>query len=160
MLLASVIGISVFADDEPADAIENDPVGVASDSPFVAPEVGDGAVQSEENGNVAVFGSGYANMPEDASLGERFSYGIKVVGIGMSVVFMVLLILMAILYIFKLVAVSKKPAKPEPAVKPAAPAAKAEDDEETVVAIATAAIAASRGESDCGFKVLSITKIQ
>ena len=33
-------------------------------------------------------------------------------------------------------------------------------DEETAVAVATAAIAAARGEEKCAFNVISITKIQ
>lgn len=47
---------------------------------------------------------------------------------------------------------------PSSASAPAAAPASA--DEATIVAVATAAIAASRGASACAFKVISITKIQ
>jgi len=46
-----------------------------------------------------------------------------------------------------------------PAAQPASSGASAED-EATIVAIATSAIAASRGASACAFKVISVTKIQ
>jgi hypothetical protein len=67
--------------------------------------------------------------------------------------------------VFKLFATSgEKKAAPAPAAATApaaAPAAaSAADDEQTIVAIATAAIAAERGDSECAFKVISVTKIQ
>lgn len=56
------------------------------------------------------------------------------------------------------------PSAPQAAVTASVPcsakaAPAASDDEATTVAIATAAIAASRGASACAFKVLSVTKI-
>lgn len=120
--------------------------------------------ETTEQGEATEFKSGYPALPDDATMGERLMYGLQVAGIGMTVVFLVLIIIMAILYVFKLVATSgaKKPAK-APAAAPVASApaaASASDDEATVVAIATAAIAASRGASECAFKVISVTKIQ
>ena len=108
--------------------------------------------------------SNYPKLPENASFGERVSYGLKVVGIGMGIVFLVLIILMAVLYVFKLVATSKTKKEKQDAVKaPEDPGQAAigtgENEEETIVAIATAAIAASRGESDCAFRVISVTKL-
>lgn len=121
------------------------------------------AETSVEQGNADTFKSGYPKLSEDADLGERFMYGLQVAGIGMVVVFLVLILIMAILYVFKLVATSgaKKPAAaPAAPSAPAPAAAPASDDEATVVAVATAAIAASRGASNCAFKVISVTKIQ
>lgn len=125
--------------------------------------------QTEESGTASGelkdFNSGFANISPDAPIGERLMYGFQVAGIGMAVVFLVLVLIMAILYVFKLFATSgaKKPAeapKAAPAPAPAAPVAPATDDEQLIVAIATAAIAAERSESACAFKVLSITKLQ
>ena len=105
------------------------------------------------------------DISEGSSLAERASVGIQVVAIGMGVVFGVLILLIGILQLFKMFA-NKKPAQPEvkapavaPAPAPAAPVAAPASEEEAVVAIATSAIAAYRGESECAFKVLSIKKI-
>ena len=124
---------------------------------------------AEENGTASgeldKFASGFHNIDADAPITEKLMYGLEVAGIGMMVVFLVLILIMAILYVFKLFATSgEKKAAPAPAVAPApaaAPAAaSAADDEQTIVAIATAAIAAERGDSECAFKVISVTKIQ
>lgn len=165
VLLVSVSAVAVLADSEEGPPAED------------VTEVSQGTeVEGESSGTyVSVFASGYENLPEDASMMERLMYGLQVAGIGILVVFLVLIIIMAILYIFKLVAVSKSkkaapavsaPAAAAPAAtapKAAAPAAAPSasgSEEETIVAIATAAIAASRGASDCAFKVISVTKIQ
>ena len=107
--------------------------------------------------------SGFENISENAGLGERLLYGLKICVIGMLVVFAVLAVLCLILYLFKVYynVITKKAAskKTADAANIPAPAASAESDEETVVAVATAAIAASRNESDAAFKVISITKI-
>ena len=103
-----------------------------------------------------------ADITSESSLGERALTGLQVMLIGMGVVFGVLLLLMGILYIFKLFAVkSAKKQSVEPAVSSQAAALSQTpaSDEETVVAAATAAIAAARGESDCAFNVISIRKI-
>ncbi|MBE6691749.1 MAG: hypothetical protein E7586_00245 [Ruminococcaceae bacterium] len=108
------------------------------------------------------------NINEGSSIGERAAVGIQVVAIGMGVVFGVLILLIGILQIFKLFANKKSAtteiktpaAAPAPAPVSAAPvAAVPASEEEAIVAIATSAIAAYRGESDCAFKVLSIKKI-
>lgn len=107
------------------------------------------------------------NLNESSSLAERAGVGLQVVLIGMGVVFAVLLLLIGILQVFKLFAV-KKPEKSESPVSAATPtpvvasapvAAASASEEEKIVAIATAAIAASRGESECAFNVISIKKI-
>ena len=124
-----------------------------------------GAETSVEQGDAETFKSGYPKLPADADLGTRLMYGVQVACIGMVVVFLVLILIMAILYVFKLVATSgaKKSGKKDVAAPvasaPAAPAQGA-SDEATIVAVATAAIAASRGSSNCAFKVISVTKIQ
>ena len=104
--------------------------------------------------------SGIENLAADASFGEKLAYALKYAAIGLMTVFMVLIIIMAVLYLFKLFSVfgSKKKATATPA--PKAAEAPAGDSEEELVAVATAAIAAYRGESDCAFKVISINKIQ
>jgi len=109
------------------------------------------------------------NLTETSTYAERASVGLQVVVIGMGVVFSVLVLLIAILQLFKLFAKKStdEPAKNEPAVVSVpAPApvvapvsAQPASEEELVVAIATAAIAAARGESECNFNVISIKKI-
>lgn len=150
VLLVSVSSLAVLADGEegPPTAAESDAAG----------------------GYVSAFPSGYPNVPQNATYGERLMYGLQVAGIGLLVVFLVLVIIMAILYIFKLVALSKTKTTPKAAPEvskavtaapKAAPVSAASgSEEETIVAIATAAIAASRGASECAFKVISVTKIQ
>ena len=112
------------------------------------------------------------NITSDSPIIDRAIVGVQVVGIGMGVVFGVLILLIGILQVFKLFG-NKKPAEekaatpvavaPAPVAAPApvsAPVASAPaSEEEQIVAIATAAIAASRGESDCAFNVISIKKI-
>lgn len=105
------------------------------------------------------------NLTENSTFSERAIVGAQVVAIGMGVVFGVLIILIAILQVFKLFGV-KKPSKstaPEanasvPVSAPAVSAAPASEDGE-VVAVVSAAIAASRGESECNFNIISIKKI-
>lgn len=111
------------------------------------------------------------NLTSDSPIADRATVGLQVVGIGMGVVFGVLILLIGILQIFKLFAV-KKPAEnkaqpveaaptpvPVASVAPVASATAPVSEEEQIVAIATAAIAASRGESECAFNVISIKKI-
>jgi len=106
-------------------------------------------------------------MTSDVDMGTKIAFGLEKVAIGMGVVFGVLLILIGILQLFKLFAV-KKPAeqtKEKPAsvaTAPAAPAPSANvpsSEEETIVAVASAAIAATRGESESAFNIISIKKI-
>lgn len=108
------------------------------------------------------------NITSDSSISERAAVGLQVVAIGMGVVFGVLIILIAILQLFKLFAV-KKPVDstsasdsvsvPPVASAPASASSVPASEEEQLVAIATAAIAAYRGESECSFNVISIKKI-
>lgn len=106
------------------------------------------------------------NLTENSTYGERAVVGLQVVAIGMGVVFGVLILLIGILQIFKLFSGVKTPAAKETKVKnevsqPAtAPANTASvDDEQKMVAIATAAIAASRGKNDVDFRVLSFAPV-
>ena len=108
-----------------------------------------------------------ADITPDTPIGEKVTFGLQVVGIGMGVVFGVLLILIGILQLFKLFAV-KKPAEQKetekvsvaPTSVATVPVANAPaSEEETVIAVASAAIAAARGESECAFNIISIKKI-
>ena len=107
------------------------------------------------------FSSGYPNLAENASFAEKLIYGLKVCLIGMLIVFAVLAILCAVLYCFKIYyKLSQKKKQPAAEIaKPAVSAPGAADDEELTVAIATAAIAAMRNESDAAFRIISIQKI-
>ncbi len=104
--------------------------------------------------------SGFENLAEDATFTDRLLYGLRVCAIGMLIVFAVLLILCGVLYLFKLYYKLSQKKKAQPVVQPAAPAANTgADDEELTVAIATAAIAAARNDSDAAFRIVSIKKI-
>lgn len=104
----------------------------------------------------------------EGTLMERLAHGGKVTLVGMLVVFGVLIVLMIVLYAFQGIfgrksAKKATPAKesvpaPAPVSAPVAASA-ATNNEEEVVAVATAAIAAARGESECAFNVVSITQI-
>lgn len=120
--------------------------------------------------NQMIAGQAFATFDETTTLGEKALVGLQVVAIGMGVVFGVLILLIGILQIFKLFAVKKpkeapQQAAPAPAAAPApvtAPPVTVSanaSDEAQIVAIATAAIAAARGESECAFNVISIKKI-
>lgn len=106
---------------------------------------------------------------------ERLIHGGQVTLIGMIIVFAVLIVLMIILYIFPIIFGRKTVKATEASVEKtvSAPAqvnksvpvnvhevVSAPSAQETeLVAVATAAIAAARGESDCAFNVISITPI-
>lgn len=94
------------------------------------------------------------------SLGEKLLFGLQVAAIGLLMVFAVLILLWAIIALMAKIfgSVSKK-AEPKAAPAPVV-VSSSEADESEVVAVATAAIAASRGESNCAFKVVSIQKIE
>lgn len=116
--------------------------------------------------------SGYSMMPENASLADRLLYGLKVAVIGIAVVFIVLILLWFILAVFRKISErsikegSGKAPEENQVVSPqaagVAPTASATDepDEETVVILATAAIAAMRNSKDAAFKVISVKKLQ
>ena len=112
---------------------------------------------------VETFSSGMENLNPNAPFSEKLLYGLKIALIGIVVVFLILAIIWAVLFVFNLIFKNKSAAKraeretaPAPVQKPVSGAL----DEETVVAVATAAIAAARGEEKCAFNVISITKIQ
>lgn len=161
--LLTVTGLVAFAEGDTDISTPAEDVSAEISAPESEEEVSDPT--TEENGSsteVKDF-KNYPNLDPNASLGEKFMYGLQVAGIGMAVVFLVLIVLMLILYVFKLFATAgaKKPAEaPKAAPAAAAAPAPAADDEQTIVAVATAAIAAERGESQCAFKVISITKLQ
>lgn len=162
--LLTVTGLVAFAEGDTDISTPAEDVSAEISAPESEEEVS--APTTEENGSsteVKDF-KNYPNLDPNAPLGEKFMYGLQVAGIGMAVVFLVLIVLMLILYVFKLFATAgaKKPAEASKAAPaaPVAPAAPAADDEQTIVAVATAAIAAERGESQCAFKVISITKLQ
>lgn len=108
----------------------------------------------------------------EGTLVERLIHGGQVTLVGMIVVFAVLVILMIILYLFPLIfsrqsakKTSEKPVEKTvsaPAHAPVATLVSASEvmgEEVELVAVATAAIAAYRGASDCAFNVISITRI-
>ena len=112
---------------------------------------------------VETFSSGMENLNPNAPFSEKLLYGLKIALIGIVVVFLILAIIRAVLVVFNLIFKNKSAAKPAERETAPAPVQKPVSgalDEETVVAVATAAIAAARGEEKCAFNVISITKIQ
>ena len=112
---------------------------------------------------VETFSSGMENLNPNAPFSEKLLYGLKIALIGIVVVFLILAIIRAVLFVFNLIFKNKSAAKPAERETAPAPVQKPVSgalDEETVVAVATAAIAAARGEEKCAFNVISITKIQ
>jgi len=82
---------------------------------------------------------------------------------GFLIVFFILIILMVVIYLFKFLFGKKEKKAENIATAAEAPVNQTAQlkglSEKKVVAIATAAIAASRGSSDCAFNVISIQKI-
>lgn len=112
---------------------------------------------------VETFSSGMENLNPNAPFSEKLFYGLKIALIGIVVVFLILAIIWAVLFVFNLIFKNKSAAKPAERETAPAPVQKPVSgtlDEETAVAVATAAIAAARGEEKCAFNVISITKIQ
>ena len=112
---------------------------------------------------VETFSSGMENLNPNAPFSEKLLYGLKIALIGIVVVFLILAIIWAVLFVFNLIFKNKSAAKPAERETAPAPVQKPVSgalDEETVVAVATAAIAAARGEEKCAFNVITITKIQ
>ena len=112
-------------------------------------------------------GSGFKDLPADASFLDRLLYGLEITAIGIAVVFLVLIILWVLLIAFKYIAKTDKKQK---TVAPKEEKADlttvkndfppAEDEEEKIVVLATAAIAASRSSKDAAFKVIYVKKLQ
>ena len=99
------------------------------------------------------------------SLGEAVATGLETTVIGLAIVFVVLIILMLVLVAMKYIFGEKEPAKNKPVqpVKPQAPAKteKTESDmsEEELVAVLTAAVAASLNTSTYNLKIKSYRRI-
>lgn len=100
-------------------------------------------------------------------LGEALSTGLSVTGVGISIVFGVLLILMIVLCLFKVI-FYKDPAKtvkktvqetPAPAAPTPAAAPKDEMNEEELIAVLTAAVAASLNTSTYKLQIKSYRRI-
>lgn len=94
---------------------------------------------------------------------ENITQGAVVAVIGICTVFTVLAILWGVLELMRVIftAKSKKTAKPAPAaatVAPVAPSAPAEDDSE-LIAVLTAAIAASLNQSTYNLKIKSYRRV-
>lgn len=101
-------------------------------------------------------------------IGEAMSEGLKVTGLGLTIVFAVLVILMIVLYLFKVIfykdpSKQAKPADSAPAEAPAPvqTAAPEEDgmDEEELIAVLTAAVAASLNTSTYNLKIKSYRRV-
>ena len=99
-------------------------------------------------------------------LGEALSEGLKVTGVGLSIVFGVLIILMIVLMLFKVIFYKdpSKKAAPAPAPAPAAPApvqtaAKDDMDEDELIAVLTAAVAASLNTSTYKLQIKSYRRV-
>ena len=121
------------------------------------------AASAADSSWVETFSSGMENLNPNAPFSEKLLYGLKIALIGIVVVFLILAIIWAVLFVFNLIFKNKSAAKPAERETAPAPVQKPVSgalDEETVVAVATAAIAAARGEEKCAFNVISITKIQ
>ena len=140
-----------------------------------------GAISSEEEKSVAEaesstdsqYKSGYEKLPEDATMLDRLAYGGKVALIGMTTVFMVLVIIWALCALMGKVFgnVGKKEEKkasdsPAPQRDAAIPQSQASSPRQAVPAaavdysqiavIASASIAAYRGEDTVKFNISSI----
>lgn len=101
-------------------------------------------------------------------IGEAMSEGLKVTGLGLTIVFAVLVILMIVLYLFKVIfykdpSKQAKPADSAPAETPAPvqTAVPEEDgvDEEELIAVLTAAVAASLNTSTYNLKIKSYRRV-
>ncbi|MGN0162599.1 MAG: OadG family protein [Candidatus Ornithomonoglobus sp.] len=102
---------------------------------------------------------------QGVTLSQAFSMGGETVVIGLSIVFGVLLILMCVLYIFGLI-FNRKPKKTEASAPATAAepvieetAAEETEDEEELIAILTAAVAASLNTSTYNLQIKSYRRI-
>lgn len=112
--------------------------------------------------------SGFENIPENATMMDRLAYGGKITLIGMTTVFMVLVLIWALCALMGKVFgnVGKEEKKSAPPVSPApqqpvAPAVKQPEpvacvDYSKIAVVASAAIAAYRGEDTVNFNISSI----
>ncbi len=159
------IEISGIRNDEETEILLLQTAGDAS----IAEESNSEATESETTSEyMAVFPSGFENLPENATLLERLAYGGKVALIGMATVFLVLVIIWVLCALLgKIFGGAGKSSKPEDqpikapenrqsepvsANVPAAPSV----DNTMVAVVASAAIAAYRGEDTVNFNITSI----
>ncbi|MDO5397095.1 MAG: OadG family protein [bacterium] len=103
---------------------------------------------------------------QGVTLSEALSEGLKVTGVGLAIVFGVLVILMCVLCLFKVIfykdpSKQAKPAAAAPVPAAPAPAAKAEEDvnEDELIAVLTAAVAASLNTSTYNLQIKSYRRI-
>ncbi len=103
-----------------------------------------------------------APTQKDASFGERLSYGAEMLVVGIGIVFAVLILLWLSLELFNLI--SQRMNGKETAVPVAAPAPKAKveevkaPDDLELIAVLTAAIAASEAAPAARFRVVSFKR--
>ena len=103
---------------------------------------------------------------QGVTLDEALSTGLMVTGVGLSIVFGVLVLLMLVLVMFKVIFYrdpakqSKKAAAPAPVVA-AAPAVKEDEDmdESELIAVLTAAVAASLNTSTYNLQIKSYRRV-
>ena len=100
---------------------------------------------------------------QNVQLGEAMSQGLQVTGLGLLIVFSVLVILMIVLYLFKVI-FYRDPAKtakkaPVQEVAPVAEAVKDDVDEEELIAVLTAAVAASLNTSTYNLQIKSYRRV-
>ncbi len=154
---------------------ENAEVILLGESTSAAGEItsaSDESVESNESNTtseyMSVFPSGYENLPEDANLIERLAYGGKITLIGMATVFLVLILIWALCALMgkifggvgKNTKKEQKPSnsdvpQPSSTITEGAPAVSSVDYS-TVSVVASAAIAAYRGEDTVNFNISSI----
>ncbi len=99
---------------------------------------------------------------KNLSFGEILSYGGSMLVVGLGVVFAVLALLWVLLEIFGRVAgkmtATEKPQKPAAVATPAAPLTAKPADDLELIAVLTAAIAASESQSPARFRVVSFKR--
>lgn len=97
---------------------------------------------------------------EGITLSQAFSTGGETAVIGLSIVFSVLIILMIVLYLFRLIFYKKPKQTAAPAAEPAPiQTAETEDDEEELIAVLTAAVAASLNTSTYNLRIKSYKRV-
>ena len=103
-----------------------------------------------------------APTQKDASLGERLSYGAEMLVVGLGIVFAVLILLWLSLELFNLVSQRMKNTQTAAPVAAPAPKAVVEEvkpaDDLELVAVLTAAIAASEAAPAARFRVVSFKR--
>ena len=103
-----------------------------------------------------------APTQKDASFGERLSYGAEMLVVGIGIVFSVLILLWLSLELFNLVAKRMKGEEAAAPVAAPAPKVKVEEtkapDDLELIAVLTAAIAASEAAPAARFRVVSFKR--